>query len=397
MAKKDLIGGGLWEQYSGKVTERMNAPQYMGELTEQDAERLGGELVVADWGAESCGDAVRLFWVVDPESGRILDARFKSFGCGTAIASSDVMAELCIGRTVDEAVKVTNIDVERALRDDAGTPAVPPQKMHCSVMAYDVIRKAASLYKGIDLSLLEEQDIVCECARVTLRTIKDVIRLNDLHTVEEITRFHQSRGLLQVVHPARRPRVPQVLPGGHPRRNPPEMEQEEIRARTEEADFARMSPVQKYRAVERALDRDIRQSLAARRRKRRGGRYPGRGGRRHRRIHPVRGSLRRMPLQLHRDARCDRPGADRKPGPGNPRASGVDAPLVGLDGLLPATEAGAYGRQREVVQTITGAELLLPRFGRPSRRGCRTPACRLTAPDARPYNGVPCGIRRSMI
>ncbi|MFX4236673.1 iron-sulfur cluster assembly scaffold protein, partial [Aliarcobacter butzleri] len=74
---------------------------------------------------------------------KILESKFKSFGCVTAIASNDVMAELCIGKSVDEAVKITNIDVEFALRDNPDTPAVPPQKMHCSVMAYDVIKKAA--------------------------------------------------------------------------------------------------------------------------------------------------------------------------------------------------------------------------------------------------------------
>jgi len=101
MAKNDLIGGSLWEQYSNKVTERMNDPTHLGVITEEQAREAGARLVVADWGAEACGDAVRLYWLVDEESDRILDAKFKSFGCGTAIASSDVMAELCTGRTVD--------------------------------------------------------------------------------------------------------------------------------------------------------------------------------------------------------------------------------------------------------------------------------------------------------
>ncbi|MBN2344965.1 MAG: iron-sulfur cluster assembly scaffold protein, partial [Candidatus Aminicenantes bacterium] len=144
MAKNDLIGGSLWEQYSSKVTERMNNPRHRGEISQEEARALGARLVVADWGAESCGDAVRLYWAVDAKSDRILAAKFKSFGCGTAIASSDVMAELSVGKTVDEAMKITNIEVEHALRDDEGTPAIPPQKMHCSVMAYDVIKKAAS-------------------------------------------------------------------------------------------------------------------------------------------------------------------------------------------------------------------------------------------------------------
>ena len=161
--------------------------------------------MVADWGAEVCGDAIRAWWVVDPKTNRILDATFKTFGCGTAIASSDMMCELCIGKTVDEALKITNIDVELALRDEADTAAIPPQKMHCSVMAYDVIRKAASLYKGVDMDSLEEEEIVCQCARVSLRTIKDVIRINDLTTVEDITRYTKAGAFCKSC----------IRPGGH--------------------------------------------------------------------------------------------------------------------------------------------------------------------------------------
>ena len=205
MAKQDLIGGSIWEEYSQKVQELMNNPKNQGELTEDDAKRLGGELIVADFGAESCGDAVRLYWIVDPKTDKIIDAKFKSFGCGTAIASSDTMVELCKGKTVDEAVKITNIDVERAMRDTPDTPAVPPQKMHCSVMAYDVIKKAASLYKGVDMESFEEEIIVCECARVSLQTIKEVIKLNDLKTVEEITDYTKAGAFCKSC----------IKPGGH--------------------------------------------------------------------------------------------------------------------------------------------------------------------------------------
>ena len=160
MAKDDLIGGALWEEYSQKVSDRMNNPEHRGEITQIEAAKRDGKLIVADYGAESCGDAVRLYWLVENETDKIIDAKFKSFGCGTAIASSDMMVELCLGKTVDEALKITNLDVEMALRDTPDVPAVPGQKMHCSVLAYDVIKKAASLYKGVDMSTLETETIV---------------------------------------------------------------------------------------------------------------------------------------------------------------------------------------------------------------------------------------------
>ena len=168
MAKDSLIGGSIWEEYSQKVQDLMNHPQNMGELTEDDAKKMGGRLIIADFGAESCGDAVRLYWIVDEGTEVIKEAKFKSFGCGTAIASSDTMAELCKGKTVSEAVKITNIDVEKAMRDTPDVPAVPPQKMHGSVMAYDVIKAAAASFKGVDANSFEDEIIVCECARVSL-------------------------------------------------------------------------------------------------------------------------------------------------------------------------------------------------------------------------------------
>jgi NifU-like protein len=261
MAKSDLIGGTLWESYSQKVNDRMLNPRHLGEITEADAAAKGARLVVADWGAEVCGDAIRAWWAVDPTTSRILDATFKTFGCGTAIASSDMMCEMIIGKTVDEAMKITNIDVERALRDEEATAAIPPQKMHCSVMAYDVIRKAASEYKGVDMDALEEEEIVCQCARVSLRTVRDVIRINDLKTVEEITAYTKAGAFCKSC----------IRPGGHESRSHylvdilrdvrAEMEREKAKAGPAVKPFAELSLVQKHRAVEKVLDEKVRPSL----------------------------------------------------------------------------------------------------------------------------------------
>lgn len=263
MAKNDLIGGSLWEQYSAIVSQRMNNPMHRGEISEAEAKALGARLVVADWGAEACGDAVRLYWAVDPKTDRILQAKFKSFGCGTAIASSDMMAELSMGKTVDEALKITNIEVERSLRDNPETPAIPPQKMHCSVMAYDVIKKAASIYKGVDMASLAEEEIVCECARVGLRTIKDVIRINDLKTIEEITQYTKAGAFCKSC----------LRPGGHEKRKyylvdilrdtRAAMEQEKLFTQADAGDFTAKNLIQKHRAIEKALDEKIRPALAA--------------------------------------------------------------------------------------------------------------------------------------
>lgn len=269
MAKNDLIKGSFWEDYSQKVQDRMNSPKFMGEITEEEAKNRGLKLIVADFGAESCGDAVRLYWLVDEKTDKIVDAKFRSFGCGTAIASSDTMAELCVGKTVDQAVKITNIDVEHAMRDNPETPAVPPQKMHCSVMAYDVIKAAAASYKGVDPEHFEDEIIVCECARVSLGTIKEVIRLNDLKTVEEITQYTKAGAFCKSC----------IKPGGHEEREyhlvdilaetRAEMEKEKLSAIADakihdgksDMAFEELNTIGQFKAVENIIDKDIRPML----------------------------------------------------------------------------------------------------------------------------------------
>ncbi|MCV3446749.1 iron-sulfur cluster assembly scaffold protein [Campylobacter lari] len=262
MAKNNLIGGSIWDEYSQKVQDRMNNPQHMGEFTQEDAQKANAKLIIADFGAESCGDAVRLYWLVDEKTDKIIDAKFKSFGCGTAIASSDTMVELCIGKSVDEAVKITNLDVEFAMRDNPQTPAVPPQKMHCSVMAYDVIKQAAAHYKGVNPEDFEDQIIVCECARVSLGTIKEVIKLNDLHTVEEITQFTKAGAFCKSC----------VKPGGHEKKDyylvdilaetRAEMERERLKDQSKaDIAFDDMTMVKQLKAVEAVLDSDVRPML----------------------------------------------------------------------------------------------------------------------------------------
>lgn len=180
------------------------------------------------------------------------------------------MAQLCIGKTVDEAVKITNLDVEKAMRDDPDTPAVPPQKMHCSVMAYDVIKAAAAQYKGVDPEHFEDQIIVCECARVSLGTIKEVIKLNDLKTVEQITEYTKAGAFCKSC----------VKPGGHEKREyylvdilaetRAEMEADRLKQLAQakvsetlsDTDFDELNVIGQFKAVESVIDSEVRPMLA---------------------------------------------------------------------------------------------------------------------------------------
>jgi NifU-like protein len=262
MGRNDLITGNVWEQYSKKVIDRMNNPKYLGEFTEEDAKKRGLKLIVADFGSEACGDSVRLYWLVDPKTDKIVDARFRSFGCGTAIASSDMMTELTIGKTVDEATKITNLDVEKALRDEPNTPAFPPQKMHCSVMAYDVIIEAAAKYQGKNAEELRDNEIVCECARVTRKEIEDIIRKHNVKTIEELQKYTDAGKYCKSC----------VAPGGHEEKPvylvdiikevQEQMKKENLKNTSQTEDFEKMSLIKKIKAIEEFLDTKIKPMLA---------------------------------------------------------------------------------------------------------------------------------------
>ena len=119
--------------YSEKVIDHYNNPRNMGSLPKDD-KQVGTGIV----GAPECGDVMKL--QIKVENDRIVDAKFKTFGCGSAIASSSLATEWLKGRTVDEAYKIKNTDIVQELN-------LPPVKIHCSVLAEDAIKAALADYK----------------------------------------------------------------------------------------------------------------------------------------------------------------------------------------------------------------------------------------------------------
>lgn len=121
--------------YSEKVLEHFKNPRNVGVLN-KDAKNVGTGLV----GAPECGDVMRLQIEVDETTGMIRDAKFKTFGCGSAIASSSLATEWLKGKSLDEAAKIDNMDIVEEL-------ALPPVKIHCSVLAEDAIKAAILDYQ----------------------------------------------------------------------------------------------------------------------------------------------------------------------------------------------------------------------------------------------------------
>ncbi|HEY3441946.1 MAG TPA: Fe-S cluster assembly scaffold IscU [Paludibaculum sp.] len=122
--------------YSDKVLDHYNHPRNVGSLDKKDPS-VGTGLV----GAPECGDVMKLQIKVNPETGIIEDARFKTFGCGSAIASSSLATEMLKGKTVDEALQIKNTEIVNEL-------SLPPVKIHCSVLAEDAIKAAITDYKA---------------------------------------------------------------------------------------------------------------------------------------------------------------------------------------------------------------------------------------------------------
>lgn len=122
--------------YSTKVLDHYENPRNVGSLDKTDLS-VGTGMV----GAPACGDVMKLQIKVNPESGLIEDAKFKTYGCGSAIASSSLVTEWVKGKSLDEANSIKNTDIAEEL-------ALPPVKIHCSILAEDAIKAAIADYKG---------------------------------------------------------------------------------------------------------------------------------------------------------------------------------------------------------------------------------------------------------
>lgn len=169
----------MWE-YTEKVRDLFLHPKNVGEIENPDA--------VGEVGSIVCGDALKLTLRIDKETGIIRDAKFQTFGCASAIASSTALTELIKNKTVDEALKITNKDIADYLG------GLPREKMHCSVMGREALEAAAANYRGEQAPVAEEGNVICQCYGVTDRKLKRVIRENSLRTVEDITNFTKAGG-----------------------------------------------------------------------------------------------------------------------------------------------------------------------------------------------------------
>ncbi|MCG8530400.1 MAG: Fe-S cluster assembly protein NifU [Desulfovibrionales bacterium] len=171
----------MWE-YTDKVREHFLNPKNVGEIENASA--------IGEVGSLACGDALKLFLKID-DNDRIVDAKFQTFGCASAIASSSALTELLKGKTLEEAQKITNKEIAEYLG------GLPEEKMHCSVMGQEALEIAIKTYRGEEVTPHDhdhEGTIICHCFGITDEQILRAVKENGLKTVEEVTHYTKAGG-----------------------------------------------------------------------------------------------------------------------------------------------------------------------------------------------------------
>jgi NifU-like protein len=219
----------MWE-YTDKVKDHFLNPRNVGEIENPDG--------VGEVGSLACGDALTLYFKLDDQE-RIKEAKFKTFGCASAIASSSALTEMLIGKTLAEAETITNENIADYLG------GLPKEKMHCSVMGRDALEKAITCYRGSAEKKIEG-NIVCECFGVTDIQIERAVRENHLTTIEQVTDYVKAGGGCENCHD----KIQEIINTVLGKKEAPARKKAPV-----------LTNIQKIRLIEQTLEREIKPAL----------------------------------------------------------------------------------------------------------------------------------------
>lgn len=240
----------MWN-YTEKVMDHFLNPRNVGEIPDADG--------IGEVGSIVCGDAMKLYIKLDAKKERIADAKFQTFGCASAIASASALTEMAKGKTVAEAEKLTNQDIAGFLGE------LPEEKMHCSVMGMEAMQAALANCRGLPAPAVSDHShnphatpdpkldrIVCHCFQVTERKIREVIEMNDLKTVDQVTHYCKAGGGCGGC----KDEIDEIIKAVHG----------EVKKRQEDADkpqSPKMTNLQRINLIQKTFDTEIRGALQA--------------------------------------------------------------------------------------------------------------------------------------
>lgn len=177
----------MWD-YSDKVLELFHHPLNQGSIKASIDPEIA--LAIGEVGSIACGDALRLYLQIDRKADYIIDARFQTFGCTSAIASSSALTELVKGLMLDEALLITNAEIADFLG------GLPEAKIHCSVMGQEALEAAIYSYRGIKREEHHDDDgvLICQCFGISDARIRRVIAENGLRSTDQVTQYIKAGG-----------------------------------------------------------------------------------------------------------------------------------------------------------------------------------------------------------